>query len=119
MVRAGPRRLPARRGGGECGDEAAELQLAKDVEYVVAGELAETRLIEIETRGRGGVDGDERLALLELFRVVADEALNARRLDLVDAPDEGLDAAEILNELYRGLRFRCRVRRERCPRCRR
>ena len=84
-------------------DEAAELQLAEHVQHVVPGEPTERRLVEIETRGRGGRNRHKELALEQLLGVLPHEALDPGRRHLVHALDERLRAAELVDELHRCL----------------
>ena len=84
-------------------DEAAELQFAEHVQYLVAGEAAERRLVEIELRRCCGLDGDKVLALQQLLRVLPHQPLDAWRGHFVNALDERLGTAEFADELHRRL----------------
>ena len=82
-------------------DKAAELQLPEDVQYVVAREPPERGSVEIEPRRGRGLDGDEVLALEQLLRMLAHEALYAGRRHFVHALDERLGAAELGDKFHR------------------
>ena len=89
-------------------DEAAELQFAEYLQNVVAGELPESRLVQVERGGRVGRDRHEPLARRNLSGMLPNQVLDSRRRNLVHAPDQLLDAPELSDEFHRRLQANAR-----------
>ena len=94
-------RLPRRRRNAR--HQTAELQLAEDLQRLVAGEPAEPRRLQVPLDGRVRRDRHQSLAHNNLIRMLPNQGLDARGLHIVRPANQLLDAPELADQFHRRL----------------